>query len=328
MSEQDGGTTPPEQDTRSALTPSIRPTPMPPTVGDSDDDEDEGMLRMSFLEHLEELRARLISILAGGGIAFALSMVFAIPIWTWVQAPLKFAVTNVHGDIVAISPMEQFTIIWMWAPLVAAIYLAAPWLLYQVWAFISPGLYPRERKWAGPFILVTVGLFVGGGAFAYYVALPFALTFLLGLGESAGVKATITIDNYFSLFVNAILGVSVLFELPVIVFFLTLLRITTPGFLIRNSRYAILAIVILAAVVTPTPDPVNLALFAIPMILLFFLGVFASYLLVLHREGQKFPWKAFFIWMGSIVALIAAVVAAAVYYYGFKLIPYWPFLTK
>jgi sec-independent protein translocase protein TatC len=224
--------------------------------------------------------------------------------------------------------MEQFTIIWMWGPLVAAIYLAAPWILWQIWAFIAPGLYPRERRWAGPFILVTVGLFVAGGAFAYYIALPFALTFLLGLGESAGVKASISIDSYFSLFVNAVLGVSVLFELPIVVFFLTLLRITTPGFLIRNSRYAILAIVILAAVVTPTPDPVNLALFSIPMILLFFLGVFASYLLVLHREGQRFPWKAFFIWIGSIVALLGAVVAGAVFYYGFKLVPYWPFLTQ
>jgi sec-independent protein translocase protein TatC len=328
MSEQDGGSTPPEQDTRPALTPSIRPTPMPPTVGDSDDDEEEGMLRMSFLEHLEELRARLISILAGGGVAFVLSMAFALPIWGWVQGPLKFAVNNVHGEIIAITPMEMFTIIWMWAPLVAAIYLAAPWILWQIWAFVSPGLYPRERRWAGPFIIITAGLFLAGGAFAYYVALPFALTFLLGIGESSGVKASITIDSYFSLFVNAVLGISILFELPVIVFFLTLLRITTPGFLIRNSRYAILAIVILAAVVTPTPDPVNLALFAIPMILLFFLGVFASYLLVLHREGQKFPWKAFFIWVGSIGVLIGAVVAAAVYYYNFHFVPYWPFLAR
>ncbi len=329
MSEQDGGMTPPEQDERTALTPSIHPASLPPTVGkDDDEDEDEGMLRMSFLEHLEELRARLISILIGGGVAFALTMVFALPIWAWVQGPLKFAVTNVHGEIIAITPMEMFTIIWMWAPLVAAIYLAAPWILWQVWAFVAPGLYPRERRWAGPFILITAGLFLAGGAFAYYVALPFALTFLLGIGESSGVKASITIDSYFSLFVNAVLGISILFELPVIVFFLTLLRITTPGFLIRNSRYAILAIVILAAVVTPTPDPVNLALFAIPMILLFFLGVFASYLLVLHREGQKFPWKAFFIWVGSIVGLLAAVAAAAVYYYNFHFVPYWPFLTR
>jgi sec-independent protein translocase protein TatC len=142
------------------------------------------------------------------------------------------------------------------------------------------------------------------------------------------VAPKITIDSYFTLFVNVILGVSILFELPVVVFFLTLLRITTPGFLLRNSRYAILVIVVLAAVVTPTPDPVNLTMFAVPMILLFFLGVFASYLLVLHREGQKFPWKAFFIWLLVVIALIAAGMGFAIIEYGYHLIPYWPFLTK
>lgn len=286
------------------------------------------MLRMSFLEHLEELRSRLISILVGGAVAFGLSMILALQIWEQIQKPLRYAVDQVKGEIIAITPMEMFTIIWMWSPLLVAIYLAAPWVLWQVWGFISPGLYPRERRWAAPFIIVTAGLFLAGGAFAYFIALPFALTFLLGIGMPAGVKATISIDSYYSLFVNAVLGVSILFELPVAVFFLTLLRVVTPGFLMRNARYAILAIVVLAAVVTPTPDPVNLALFAIPMILLFFLGVFASYLLVLHREGQAFPWKALFIWLGAVLAIVGAIVAAAVFYYGYHLIPAWPFLTK
>ena len=286
------------------------------------------MLRMSFLEHLEELRSRLISILIGAGVAFAISMIVAVPLWEVIQAPLRVAVDALHGDIVALTPMEQFTIIWMWAPLLLTIYLAAPWMLYQVWAFISPGLYPRERRWAVPFILITVALFISGGMFAYFVALPFAMPFLLGLGATAGVKPMISIEAYYSLFVNVILGVSVLFLMPVVVFFLTLLRIVTPGFLMRNSRYAILGIVILAAIVTPTPDPVNLALFAIPMILLFFLGVFASYLLVLNREGQKFPWKALLIWLGSVALLVGVTMAIAILQYGYHLIPYWPFLSK
>lgn len=346
MSEQNGGTQlpDPEQPMRfpdgpeQGLDPPIEPTrspvltpsyTLPPKAGQEDDDgEEDGMLRMSFLEHLEELRSRIIKILIGGGVAFGLSMVFSIPIWAFVQQPLTYAVEQVKGEIIAITPMEQFTIIWMWAPLLTAIYLAAPWVLYQIWAFIAPGLYPRERKWAAPFIIITASLFVLGGVFAYYIALRYALVFLLGLGATTGVKATISIDSYFSLFVNVILGISILFELPVVVFFLTLLRITTPGFLMRNSRYAILAIVILAAVVTPTPDPVNLALFAIPMILLFFLGVFASYLLVLHREKQKFPWRAFFLWLGAIAFLIGVTVTVSVLQYGYKLIPNWPFLTR
>jgi len=347
MSEQNGGTQPPDSeqpmrfpgDPEHGLNPHIEPshspalTPSytpPPTAGSADnEEEDEGMLRMSFLEHLEELRSRLIKILVGGGAAFAIAMIFAVPIFDWVIGPGKYALQqNGQGDFVALSPMERFSIIWMWAPLVAAIYLASPWVLYQIWAFVAPGLYPRERRWAAPFIVITVGLFVAGGAFAYYVALPFALTFLFGIGGSDSVKNTISIDFYFTNFVNVLLGISVLFELPVVVFFLTLLRITTPGFLIRNSRYAILAIVILAAVVTPTPDPVNLALFAVPMILLFFLGVFASYLLVLHREKQGFPWRAFFIWLGSIIFLVGAIVTIAVVQYEYKFIPSWPFLTR
>ena len=99
-------------------------------------------------------------------------------------------------------------------------------------------------------------------------------------------------------------------------------------FVVLNTSVPKLVIVVLAAVVTPTPDPVNLTLFAVPMIVLFFLGVFASYLLVLHREGQKFPWKAFFIWLLVVIALIAAGMGFAVVEYGYRLIPYWPFLTK
>lgn len=349
MSEPNGGPQPPEserpmrvpEDPEYRIDPHVPTTKSPaltgratfpqgpPSVGkaDDEDEEEDGMLRMSFLEHLEELRWRIIMVLIGMGVAFGISFIFSIPIWGFVQEPLRYAVDQVKGDIIAITPMEQFTIIWMWVPLLVAIYLGAPWVLYQVWAFIAPGLYPRERKWAAPFIIITAGLFLAGGAFAYYVALRYALVFLLGLGATTGVKATISIDSYFSLFVNVILGISVLFELPVVVFFLTLLRIVTPSFLMRNSRYAILAIVILAAVVTPTPDPVNLALFAIPMIVLFFFGVFASYLLVLHREQQKFPWRAFFIWLGVVLFLIGATMTVAVVQYGYKLIPSWPFLT-
>jgi sec-independent protein translocase protein TatC len=308
-----GGTTPPK---------------LPPDPPEEEDDEDGGMLRMSFFDHLDELRHRLIQILIGAGVAFVLAMAFSIPLWNVVQAPLRFAIDQVKGDIIAVTPMEQFTIIWMKTPLLATIYIAAPWIIYQIWAFIAPGLYPKERRWAAPFILVTAGLFVAGGAFAYFVAFRYGLAFLLSLGADSGVKATISIDAYFDLFVNVIVGVSILFELPVVVFFLTLLRITTPGFLIRNSRYAILLIVLLAAVVTPTPDPLNLAMFAVPMILLFFLGVFASYLLVLHREGQEFPWKAFGIWIASVVVLVGATVAVMVLQYGYRLVPTFPFVTK
>jgi sec-independent protein translocase protein TatC len=147
----------------------------------------------------------------------------------------------------------------------------------------------------------------------------YALVFLLGIGEDASVTSLISIDDYFTNFVNVMLGISVVFELPVLIFFLTLIRVASPSFLMRHSRYAILAIVILAALVTPSPDAFNLTLFAVPMILLYFLGVFVSYLLVLRREGRKFPWKIFLVWLVAMLAVVGI---------GMAYMGYWRLLIK
>jgi len=348
--QHNGGGLPPDEsphvvypgDPESALHPDIDPPPArtlvsgggtrtpPPSAPpeDDEDDEESGMLRMSFMEHLEELRSRIIKALLGFGVAFVGCLLFANLLWDFVQAPLKQATDQLGGQIIAIDPMEMFSIIYMWTPLVAAIFLGAPWVVYQVWSFISPGLYPRERRWAVPFITCTGGLFIAGGAFAYFVAFRYAMVFLLGIGASSGVKPYITIDRYFSLFVNVMLGISLVFELPVVIFFLTLIRVASPSFLLRNSRYAILAIVVLAAVITPTPDIFNLTLFAVPMILLYFLGVFASFLLVMRRENRRFPWRIFLYWVLSVVLVIAAVIFVAVVEYHYHFVPRWPFLAK
>ena len=348
--QHNGGGLPPDEtphvvypdDPDSALHPDIEPPmpralasgggtrtpPPPPSEDDDEDDEDSGMLRMSFMEHLEELRSRIIRALAGFGVAFLVCLIFALQLWEYVQAPLKEATDKLGGQIIAIDPMEMFSIIWMWTPLVVAIFLAAPWVVYQVWAFISPGLYPKERRWAVPFVVCTGGLFITGGLFAYFIAFRYALVFLLGIGQPAGVKPYITIDRYFSLFVNVMLGISLVFELPVIIFFLTLIRVASPSFLLRHSRYAILAIVILAAIITPTPDVFNLTLFAVPMILLYFMGVFASYLLVMRRENRRFPWRIFFYWLagGDRGAGDCCSVPVVEQHYHFVL--RWPFLAR
>jgi sec-independent protein translocase protein TatC len=282
---------------------------------DPSSDPDDGMLRMSILEHLEELRARIIRALIGFGVAFLLCMIFAVPLWKFVQAPGVAAFKAIgSGGFVAIGVMERFSIIYVWTPLVAAIFLAFPWVVYQVWAFISPGLYPRERKWAVPFVVCTGGLFLSGGLFAYFVAFRYALVFLLGIGEDVNVTSLISIDDYFTNFVNVMLGISVIFELPVLIFFLTLIRVASPSFLMRHCDYAVIAIVILAAAITPSPDAFNLTLFSVPMILLYFLGVFASYLLVLRRENQRFPWKVFLVWLAAVLALVGIAMAYTGYW--------------
>ena len=224
--------------------------------------------------------------------------------------------------------MDSFQIMWMKIPILAAVFLSSPWILYQVWAFIAPGLYKRERRWAAPFVISSAGLFIVGGLFAYFVAFRFGLEFLLGLGIGKGVEPNVDMSQYYDLFVDVMLGVGIIFEIPVLIFLLTLIHVASPAFLIRHSRYAILVIVILAAIITPTGDVFNLALFATPMIILFYIGIFASYILVLHREKRRFPWGTFFKWflIGLVVLAVAAWVASS--YYGYHFASRWPFFVR
>jgi sec-independent protein translocase protein TatC len=302
----------------------------PPPPAAADEDDEDGMLRMSFLEHLEELRSRILKALAGLGVAFVLALFFANELWVLVSRPAIDALKRIGADptLAQLTPMDAFTTIWVKVPMLTAIFVASPWLLYQVWAFIAPGLYKKERRWAAPFVLCSAGLFIAGGLFAYFVAFRFGLEFLLSIGRDINVRPVVSIVEYFDLFVNVMLGIGLVFELPILVFFLTLLRITTPGFLMRNSRYAILVIVVLAAIVTPTPDVFNLMLFSVPMCVLYFVGVFASYLLVLHREDQPFPWKAFLLTVLVVLSIAAGAVFIAITRYNYRPVPHWPFLVQ
>jgi sec-independent protein translocase protein TatC len=305
--------------------------PKPPDPPDEEDDEDEGMARMSFLEHLEELRKRLLLAVGGIGVAFFLCLFFSDELWGFVVAPATAALTHlgINPPVLAqISPMDSFRIMWMELPILAAVFLSSPWIMYQVWAFIAPGLYKRERRWAAPFVLSSAGLFIIGGFFAYFVAFRYGLEFLLGLGIGKGVTPHISMTEYYDLFVDVMLGVGVIFEIPVILFLLTLIRVASPSFLIRHSRYAILIIVILAAVITPTGDVFNLALFATPMIILFYVGIFASYILVLHREKKRFPWGTFFKWLGITLVVLVAIALVAAKYYSYHFVARWPIFVR
>jgi sec-independent protein translocase protein TatC len=287
------------------------------------------MLRMSFLQHLEELRGRIIKALWGVAVAFVVSLTFSNQLWDFVSQPAVQALKTLGypQTLKQITPMESFNVIWFKLPVLCSIFLGSPWVLYQVWAFISPGLYKKERRWAIPFVLTSAGLFIAGGFFAYFVAFRYGLTFLLSIGSGNHVEPMVSITEYFDLFVNVILGVGLVFELPVLIFFLTLLRLASPAFLVRHSRYAILIIFIIAAVVTPTPDVFNMMLFAVPMCLLFYVGIFAGYLLVLHRENRRFPWSKVLVVILPLLLLLAVAGYIAVTTHVIKLVPHWPFLA-
>ena len=157
------------------------PTEPPNVPGDGD----EGMLRMSFLDHLQELRSRILKMVLGLLVAGAISLTFVNQrfLAPLIAAPAVEALTRLGikpPTLKAITPMEQFNVIWVKLPFLCALFIAAPWVVYQIWAFISPGLYKRERRYAVPFVLCAAGLFILGGAFAYFVAFRFTLTFLLG----------------------------------------------------------------------------------------------------------------------------------------------------
>jgi sec-independent protein translocase protein TatC len=296
-----------------------------------EDGEEARMLRMSFLEHLEELRARILKALWGFGAIFLVCVLFSYPLFKIVERPGLIALKNTGvpgAHFVQTNVMESFSIIWVWTPVVAALFLGSPWILWQAWAFISPGLYPRERKWAVPFILCTAGLFIAGGLFGYFVAFPYSMSFLFGIGSPADILPLITIDDYFDKFVDVLLGIGLAFELPVLIFFLSLLRVVSPAFLLNHSRYAILVIIVVASLATPSPDAFTMMLFAVPMCMLFFLGIFASYLLVLRREHRRFPWKPLLTWGAIAIALIAFCVLIAVVEFHHHLTWRPPFLVK
>jgi len=320
----------PSGSTKSGNVPPPRDPPKS-SSGDGEEDEEEELLRMSFMEHLEELRARILKALAGVGIAFLFSIIFANDLWRIVSEPAVDALIQLgyeNPKLAQIKPMETFTTVWVKLPMLTAIFLASPWILYQAWAFVAPGLYRRERRWAAPIIICSAGLFILGGLFAYFVAFRYGLAFLLGIGRDINIQPVVSVTEYFDLFVNVTLGIGLIFELPVLIFFLIMLRLVTPGFLLRNARYAILIIAIIAAIITPTPDVVNMMLFCVPMWLLYFVGVFAGYLLELHRQGRVFPWRK--LGWGSLVVLlvVAAGVIWAITRGGYHLEWGWPPLVR
>jgi sec-independent protein translocase protein TatC len=169
----------------------------------------------------------------------------------------------------------------------AAVFVAAPFVLGQVWLFISPGLYKHERRYALPFILFSSILFVLGGLFAYFLAFPFAVQFLLQWEKDMGLNPLINASEYFDLFITVELALAVIFEIPAVIFILSRIGLVSGPFLLRNTRYAILIAVIVAAVITPTTDIPNMMMIAVPMVGLYLLGVVVAY--VFGKKRVKEP---------------------------------------
>jgi sec-independent protein translocase protein TatC len=230
--------------------------------------------KMSFLDHLEELRKRLIISIIAIGVAFLGCWNFADKIYAWIQAPLTKFLPKGDQKLAFTRLTEPF-MLYMKVAFFAAIFVASPIIMWQVWRFISPGLYKRERRYAAPFIIFASAFFILGGYFGYRVILPGTCAFFVETGRQF--KQMIKIDEYFSFASTIILATGAVFETPILIFFLARLGIVTPAFLLQKSKYAIVISFIIAAIVTPTPDMVTQTFLAVPMIALYFLGVGVAY---------------------------------------------------
>lgn len=239
---------------------------------------------MGFLEHLEELRKRIIWSAIPVVVGFFVCYAWHERIFSWMQKPITDALLAHHlpVQLVYTNPIDPFNL-YIKISMLMGIFVASPFVLYQVWAFIAPGLYKRERRYVAPFMISTVGLFVTGGFFAYKVVYPSALEFLVAY--SAQFTPMITINEYTQLFLTIVLGLGVVFEMPVLVFFLALFGILSADFMWRNFRYAIFIIFVIAAIITPTPDIMNMCLFAAPMIVLYTISIAVAYLV--HPKQRK-----------------------------------------
>jgi sec-independent protein translocase protein TatC len=237
--------------------------------GDAAAEHPEDLTRMSLLEHLEELRKRVLySVLA---LAVGVAACFS-----WAPEILRFLAQPIYrylpeGTKLAVFGVTDPFLLYFKTSLLAGVFLVFPVILWQAWQFVAPGLYPKERRWIAPFVAVGWIFFLAGGAFAYYVAFPFAVQFLL---EMAGdFETVIAADRYYRFLMTIVLGLGVMFELPLALTLLGRVGLVSAGFLLRHFRWAVLIIFVVAAVLTPTADIVNLCIFAVPTIGLYLLGV-------------------------------------------------------
>lgn len=228
---------------------------------------------MSFLDHLEELRWRLIKALGGLLVATLLCTLFA----NWIVNEIllsPLAKVNPPLKLINVVPYGQITF-YMMVVLVSGLVVIMPWILYQLWKFVQPGLLPKERKYISGIVGFTSLCFLSGVAFAYFIMLPFMLQFFATFG-SPHVQNLISLTEYMSFVIELVLLSGLIFELPMVSYFLTRFGILTPAFMRHYRRHAIVAILIIAAFVTPTTDPFTMSIFSIPMILLYEISIGVS----------------------------------------------------
>ena len=238
--------------------------------------------KLPLTDHLAELRTRLIRVGVAWGVGSALAWSWSEQIFRLLLAPAVDALGPDGGKLQAIAPTEIF-FTYLECALLAGFVLALPVILWQIWAFVAPGLYPSERNTILPFVLVTTVLFASGAAFGHTAVMPLMFQFFTTF-DSELVESAWTMSEVFSLITRMFLAFGLAFELPVVVFFLALAGIVEAPKLLRGTPYAVLAIFIVAAILTPTPDWVSQMLLGVPMVVLYLLGVGVAFVFTGGRK--------------------------------------------
>ena len=236
---------------------------------------------MTFLEHLEDLRKRLfysfvalfIGVVPGWIFAKDIYGILARPVTKYLPPGTKLAFTGLTGPFM----------VYMKVAFLASLFVMSPFVFLQLWYFIAPGLYQKERKYVIPFVLMTTFFFSLGALFGYFIVFPWACRFFLALGSDF--QPVIKVDEYFGFSLRVLLGIALVFELPTLIFFLAKMGLVTAHWMIKNFKYAVLLVFVIAAVITPTPDVITQSIVAIPMLVLYGLSILIA--LAVGRGKEK-----------------------------------------
>ena len=237
-----------------------------------DDDDDDSLVggKMSFLEHLDELRKRIVNACIAVGVGVLLTFAFIQKIFDFLLAPTRSALPP-GVKLIYTQPGEAFSL-YVTVALIAGVVVAAPFIMFQVWMFIAPGLYSNEKRMAIPFVVFTTVGFLLGAAFNHYIAFPFMMKFFASF-NTPDLAFMPKLEDVFGLYSKMLIGMGIVFQMPTVVYFLAKLKLITARFLARHFKYAFLIIFVLAAVITPTGDMMTQAIFAAPMVGLYLLSI-------------------------------------------------------
>ena len=240
--------------------------------------------KMSFLEHLEELRKRIINSVLGIVVGIGLTFFYIQQIYDFLTAP-AVATLPEGSRLIYTQPTEAFSL-YIQISLISGAVLAGPWIMYQVWRFIAPGLYANEKRFVVPFVLFSSLGFLAGAAFNHYVAYPFIMMYFASFSTPSLIYMP-QLSAVFGLYVKMLIGLGLIFQMPTVVFFLAKMKLLTARFLAKNVKYAILLIVITAAAVTPTGDPMTLMVFSVPMVGLYVVSILIAWLVGPKRVRES-----------------------------------------